>query len=76
MRGNFNETKREARGSNTEGFPKNVKRLFFHSLVKTGIEGIEILAVQMILRNAEGIEETVRVKYFDIYISNAESIRL
>ena len=44
--------------------------------VKGGIDGVKILAVKTVLYNAQGIEETVRVKYFDIYISNAESIKL
>ena len=50
--------------------------LFPAPLIKGGVAGIEVFAVEVILGDAEGIEETVRVKYFDIYISNAESIKL
>ena len=37
---------------------------FAESLVKRGIDGVEILAVQLILRDAEGIAETINMKYF------------
>ena len=46
------------------------------TLVKRRVASIEILRVQLLLCPTEGVEETVRVKYFDIYISNAESIKL
>ena len=40
-------------------------RLFlrFSSLVKRGIDGVKILTFQMLLRDAEGVGETVRVKH-------------
>ena len=43
-------------------------RLFPAALVEGGVDGVEVLGVQIVLGDAEGIEETVRVKYFDIYI--------
>ena len=46
------------------------------SFIKSGVAGVEVFGVQVILGDAESVEETVRVKYFDIYISNAESIKL
>jgi hypothetical protein len=36
----------------------------FALFVKRRIKSVEILAVQMILRNAEGIGETINMKYF------------
>ena len=56
--------------------PPLVWRLFPAALVEGGVDGVEIFGVEIVLGDAEGIEETVRVKYFDIYISNAESIKL
>ena len=44
--------------------------------IKRGVEGVEVFAVEFILNDSHSVEETVRVKYFDIYISNAESIKL
>ena len=44
--------------------------------IKRGVECVEVFAVEVILYDSHSVEETVRVKYFDIYISNAESIKL
>ena len=33
-------------------------------LVKAGIDGVEILTVKMILRDAEGVGEAVNMKYY------------
>ena len=45
------------------GIPENLKILSLFvarkSLVKAGIEGIKVLAVQMILRDADGVAETL-----------------
>ena len=40
-------------------------KLVFSSLIKAGIDGVEILAVKLILRDADRIGETIRVKYFN-----------
>jgi hypothetical protein len=43
---------------------KPSKKLSFHSFVKRRIERVEILAVQMLLRDAESFGKAVKVKQF------------
>ena len=39
---------------------------FTTTLVKEGVASVEILAVQLLLRDAEGVDNTVNMKYYNI----------